>query len=127
MEDGFRFQESEGSVPALPGDDPAWLLRLETAASGWWLVPVLGVEIASDSAFTSALQCGPGADQDCIDVRVAQASGCYSAAAEMLPEYSYVLTVLEGGSNRRYSLIRITHLGFSQDGAIALFDWAFQL
>lgn len=127
LEAGFRFQESEESVPVLPGDDPARHLRLETDEFGWWLVPGPGVEIAAESTFTTALRCGPGADQDCIDIRVAPAFGYASAAAELIPEYSYVVRVPEGAASWRYGVIRITHLGFSQDGAIALFDWAFQL
>jgi len=124
---GFRFQETEASSPVLPGDDPSRHLRLEADGVGWWVVPGLGVEIASESYFTTALRCGVGADQGCIDVRSAPVSGYSSAPAALAPEFSYVARVPAGPSGWRYGLIRITHLGFAQDGAIALFDWAFQL
>ncbi len=123
---GFRFQESESTSPIRDGADPERHFRLEADGAGWWLVPGAGVQVAEDSFFTTALRCGPAADAGCTDVRWVPESGYGSATVQLLTEYTYVLRVASGGG-WRYGAIRPSHLGFAQDGAIAIFDWAYQL
>ena len=124
---GFRFQDSKTTDPIVAGSDASRDFRVEVDAEGWWLVPAEGVQIATETFFTTALRCGAGADAGCIDVRWAPDSGYGSQAALLSPEYAYVLRVPAGDGGWRYGLIRVSHLGFAQDGAIAIFDWAFQL
>ncbi len=126
-EAGFRFQDDEATSPILSGDDPARHFRLEVDAAGWKLVPAPGVQIAAESFFTTALRCGPAADAGCVDVRWAPDSGYGSDPVPLLPEFSYVVRVGAQGGGSRYGLVRVAHLGFTQDGAIAIFDWAYQL
>ena len=42
---GFRFRTSDVDDPVVSGDDPLRHFRLETDASGWWLVPGLGADV----------------------------------------------------------------------------------
>ena len=124
---GFLFQTDEGSVAVGDGSATAdWDFRLETDASGWWLVPNAGTEVA-DMGFTTALKCGVGADAGCIDVPVAPASGYTTADVPLSVESSYVLRITLGGVTH-YGVIRVTHLGYDQNAdPIMIFDWAFQL
>ncbi len=123
---GFRFQDTDSTNPILPGNDPNRDFRLEFDGQRWWLAPGPGVEVADESFFTTALRCGPAADPGCLDVRWAPQTGYSSAATELATEFSFAIRVpVTGGWN--YGLVRVTHLGFAQDGAIAIFDWAFQL
>jgi hypothetical protein len=124
---GLRFQDSEETDPVLSGDDPTRHLTLEYHNDAWWLAPGPGVEVSDEVTFTTALRCGPASDGGCVDVRYAPDSGYSSAPVPLLAEYAYVLRVPAGGGDWRYALIRVSHLGFAQDGAIAIFDWAFQL
>jgi hypothetical protein len=124
---GFRFQDSEETLPVVPGDDVSRDFRIEADETGWWLVPAPGVEIATESFFTTALRCGPASDVGCIDVRSAPTTGYDTQAAQLLPEFAYVVRVPAEGSGWYHGLIRVTHVGFAQDGALVLFDWAFQL
>lgn len=126
-EAGFRFQDSEATTPVLTGDDADRHLRLEVDLGVWWLVPRAGVQIAAEAIFTTALRCGPAADAGCVDVRWAPDSGYGSGPIELIPEYSYLIRVPAGEGSWRHGLIRVTHLGFAQDGAIVIFDWAYQL
>jgi hypothetical protein len=124
---GFRFQEREDLDPILPGDDPDRDFRLEIDQDGWWLAPGPGVEVHRNAIPTTALKCGPAADAGCSDVRVAPAGDYSGQDVSLAPDHSYVLRVPAGGGEWHYGLIRVTHVGFAQDGAIAIFDWAFQL
>ncbi len=124
---GFRFQESEEVNPVLPGDDPERHFRLEIDSDGWWLVPGPGVEVHAEAFATTALRCGPAADFDCTDLRMAPSGNYHTGDLGLVPGHSYVLRVPAGSANWRYGVIRVSHVGFAQDGAIALFDWAFQL
>jgi hypothetical protein len=124
---GFRFQESEDLDPIRAGDDPERHFRLEADETGWWLVPHGGVEVHRGPFFTTQLRCGPAADAGCTDVRRAPEDDDYSGEdIDLHPEFAYVLRVPEG-NGWRYGAVRVTHVGFDQDGAIAIFDWAFQL
>lgn len=123
---GFRFPNDEASDPVLSGDDPIRDFRVESDGFGWWLVPGPGVQVSDTPVFTTSLRCGPAADAGCIDLSVAP-TGVYTAGAVLLvPEFSYVVRVPVNGS-WQYGVIRVSHVGFAQDGAIAIFDWAFQL
>lgn len=124
---GFRFQETEATSPIVSGSDATRHLRLEFDGDAWWLVPGPGVELSPDAVFTTALRCGPAADEGCVDVRRAPDSGYVSDSVSLLAEYAYVVRVPADGEGWRYGLIRVTHLGFAQDGAVAIFDWAYQL
>jgi hypothetical protein len=124
---GFRFQESEEVNPVLPGDDPERHFRLEIDSDGWWLVPGPGVEVHAEAFATTALRCGPAADFDCTDLRMAPSGNYHTGDLGLVPGHSYVLRVPASSGSWRYGVIRVSHVGFAQDGAIALFDWAFQL
>lgn len=124
---GFRFQESEATDPILPGTSADRHFRLEADSEGWWLVPGPGVEVHEESYVTTALRCGPASDDGCADVRMAPSSGYQTHDLGLAPGLSYVLRVPAEGDQWRYGVIRISHVGFAQDGAVALFDWAFQL
>jgi hypothetical protein len=124
---GFRFRESETLDPIVSGTSPDRHFRLEVDDAGWWLVPGPGVQVHAEPVFTTALRCGPAADAGCIDVRVAPSSNYTTADVALVPEFAYVIRVPAGGGQWRYGLIRVTHVGSAQDGAVALFDWAFQL
>ncbi len=126
-ESGFRFQESEEVLPVVPGNSAARHFRLEVDQAGWWFVPGPGVGVHGAPQPTRALRCGPAADQDCTDLHVAPQTGYQSGAIEVIPGYSYVFRVPADGGGWRYGVVRVSHAGFAQDGAIALFDWAFQL
>lgn len=123
---GFRFQESEALDPIRHGGSVERHFRLEVDAEGWWLVPGPDVQVHQDWFFTTQLRCGPAADAGCIDIRTAPVGGYGVSAVPLHPEFAYVLRVpAQGGW--RYGVIRVSHVGFAQDGAIAIFDWAFQL
>jgi hypothetical protein len=124
---GFRFQEDEGLDPIRSGTATDRHFRLEVDGSGWWLVPAPGVQVHSTPFPASALKCGPAADAGCTDVRVAPTSGYSSQDAALSPGYAWVLRVPGPGGEWRYGVVRITHVGFAQEGALILFDWAFQL
>jgi hypothetical protein len=124
---GFRFQESELLDPIVSGTSGERHFRLEVDDDGWWLVPGPGVEIHQQAYFTTALRCGPAADAGCTDLRQAPASDYAPWDMTLIPEHSYVLRVPAEGGGWRYGVIRVTHVGWAQDGAIAIFDWAFQL
>lgn len=124
---GFRFRESEELTPIVHGSSPDRHFRLEVDEEGWWLVPGPGSQVHRDPTFTTQLRCGPAADVGCIDLRVAPASDYTGEAIALVPEYSYVLRTPAEDGGWRYGVLRVTHVGWSQDGAIALFDWAYQL
>jgi hypothetical protein len=124
---GFRFPNSDEADPILAGDHPDRDFRLEVDASGWWLVPGPGVQVHGEPVATTALRCGPAADPGCTEIPAAPTSGYVQGDLELIPGWSYVLRMPDGRGQWYYGVIRITHLGFSQQGALALFDWAFQL
>jgi len=124
---GFRFQEDEADFPIVAGTDPTRHFRLEVDQAGWWLVPGPGVGIHNSPQQTTALRCGPASDATCQEVQVAPATGYVSTAIEVIPEFSYVFRVPAPGGGFRYGVVRVIHTGFAQNGAIVLFDWAFQI
>jgi hypothetical protein len=124
---GFRFQESGDASPIVSGNDQGRHFRLEFDGMDWWLEPGPGIQVANEAHFTTALRCGPGADPGCLDVRWAPESGYGSVGVVLVPENAYTLRVPAEGGQWRYGLVRVSHLGFAQDGAIAIFDWAYQL
>ncbi|MEX0936169.1 MAG: hypothetical protein WD013_04625, partial [Gemmatimonadota bacterium] len=123
---GFRFQDTEDSDPVLAGDDPDRDFRLEMDPGGFWLVPGPGVEVHSEPLFTTALRCGVGADGGCIDLPVAPADGYQVDRIALVPELSYVVRVPGGAGSWHYGVLRVVHIGETNDGSIAIFDWAFQ-
>lgn len=124
---GFRFQESEGVNPILSGTSSSRHFRLEVDGDGWWLVPGPGAEVHRSAFLTTQLRCGPAADAGCTDLREAPASDYSGDDIGLAPGFSYVIRVPAGGGQWRYGVIRVSHVGFAQDGAVVLFDWAFQL
>jgi len=126
-ESGFRFQMDESDFPIVAGTDPNRHFRLAVDQAGWWFVPGPGVAIHNTPQYTTSLRCGPASDATCQEIRVAPVMGYTSAPVEVTPEFSYVFRVPAPDGGFRYGVVRVTHAGFTQDGAIILFDWAFQL
>ena len=124
---GFRFQESEDLDPILPGDHTERDFRLEFGEDTWWLVPGVGVEVHRDGVPTTALKCGPAADAGCTDLSVAPSHNYSGDRIPLAPGRSFVLRMPAEGGEWYYGGIRVSHVGFAQEGAIAVFDWAFQL
>jgi hypothetical protein len=124
---GFRFPEDDVTNPVLHGTDPLRDFRLESDADGWWLVPGPEAEVHPNAVLTTALRCGPAADTGCVDVPEAPASGYGTGEVGLVPERSYVIRVPAGGAAWHYGIIRVTHVGFAEEGAFMVFDWAFQL
>ncbi len=125
---GFRFAGDDLTYPILGGNDPSRHFRLEIDAQGWWLVPGPGTEIYDGYWETTALKCGVGADPDCISVEEAPAGGYTTLDMPMYPQATYVLKVVGDDGAMHYGAIRVTLLGYDQDGkALMIFDWAYQL
>lgn len=125
---GFRLQSSDRDDPIVSGDDPARHFRLETDASGWWLVPSASADFRQDSWATTTLRCGPASDPECADVTVAPSSGYIHQDLEVIPQSTYVLRVRGDDGQIHYGAIRIVLLGEDQNGdGIMIFDWAYQL
>ncbi len=124
---GFRFPDSEAVNPVLPGTSQDRDFRLEVDADGWWLVPGPGVQVHQAAIPTTALRCGPAADAGCTEVTSAPTGNWGGGDIGLAPGFSYVLRMPAGQGEWYYGVIRITHVGFAQDGALAIFDWAFQL
>jgi len=123
---GFRFQEDDLTDPVVHGSDPTRHFRLEADLDGWFLVPGPGVQLHPIGVITTALRCGPAADPGCVDLPAAPSQGYAAAPVALAPERSYVVRVPEGNSFR-YGVIRVTHVGFANEGSFAIFDWAYQL
>jgi len=124
---GFRFQPDETTLAVGSGNAADNHFRFETDLSGWWLVPLNGSAVY-DAGFTTALKCGVGADETCVDVSVAPSTGYSPSDQSLAVESSYVLRVVGDDGLTHYGIIRVTHLGFDQNGdAIMIFDWAYQL
>jgi len=124
---GFRFQSDDAYSPIVHGLAGDRHLRLEVDAQGWWLVPAPGVQLHANAFHTSELRCGPAADSGCVELAEAPASNYLAQDIGILPGRSYAVRVPSAGGEWRYGVIRIVHLGFDQSGAMALFDWAWQL
>jgi hypothetical protein len=125
---GFRFQEDEETLPIVSGTSPDRHFRLETDASGWWLVPGPGTAIYPAGFETTTLRCGPGADAGCTSLDSAPTSGYTSQDVAVLPQTTYALRVPGDDGQDHYGAVRVTMLGFDQDDdAIMIFSWAYQL
>lgn len=124
---GFRFPDDESTNPVLHGNAPNRDFRLEVDGEGWWLVPAPGVEVHRNPIPTTALRCGPAADAGCTEVTVAPAGNWGAGDIGLAPGFSYVLRMPDGAGAWYHGVLRVTHVGFAQDGALAIFDWAFQL
>lgn len=123
---GFRFQPDETTSPVGSGTAVDNHFRLESDTNGWWLVPMGSTQVY-DAGFTTALKCGPAADEGCVDVSVAPASGYTSLDTQLVVESAYVLRVEGDDGMTHYGVIRVTHLGADQTGDLMIFDWAYQL
>jgi hypothetical protein len=125
---GFRFVESEAIDPIVGGTGANAHWRFEADAAGWRVVPLNGVRVTEYPGRTTALVCGPGADDGCRAAEVAPASGYGTAAVEVQPEFSYVFQVPAAGGAVNYGVIRVQLLGTDQQGRdLMIFDWAYQL
>jgi hypothetical protein len=124
---GFRFQESELDNPIRHGGSPERHFRLEVDGDGWWLVPGPDVEVHRDAFIVSQLRCGPAADAGCTDIRMAPSSNYSADDIALQAGFAYVIRVPGPTGGWNYGAIRVTHVGWAQDGAVAIFDWAFQL
>ncbi len=125
---GFRFPADEATYPILAGSSASRHFRMEVDNEGWWLVPGPGTEIYDGYFETSALKCGPGADEDCVALDRAPLSGYTTQDLPLYPQSTYVLKVTGDDGARHYGAIRVTLLGYDQAGsALMIFDWAYQL
>ena len=125
---GFRFAESDQLDPIVPGGSDTRHFRLETDASGWWLVPGPSADVFPQGDLTTGLKCGVGADAQCYDWTTAPLSGYSHADIAVEPEFTYMWRVVEGDGVARYGALRVTLLGTDQFGAgLMIFDWAYQL
>ena len=125
---GFRFGQDEMTYPILDGDSPNRHFRVEVDAEGWWLVPGPGTEVHDGLFETTALKCGVDSDSDCVALDQAPISGYTNLDMPLYPQTTYVLRVVGDDGLTHYGVIRVTLLGFDQDGAaIMIFDWAYQL
>ena len=124
---GFRFQEDENTNPVVSGSSADRHFRLEVDA-GWWLVPGTGTSIYPTGFVTTALKCGPGADEACSDLTQAPTSGYTTQDVSVAPQTTYVLRVRGNDGDTHYGVVRVDLLGYDQDGnALMIFDWAYQL
>lgn len=125
---GFRFQEDEDLVAVVDGDDPDRHFRLESDASGLWMVPGPGAEIYPTGEFTTALKCGVGADADCTSWEEAPTSGYDTGDVPVDPEFTYMFRVPGDGGGTHYGAVRVTLVGQDQSGnELIVFDWAYQI
>ena len=125
---GFLFSESDQLDPILPGGSPARHLRLETDASGSWLVPGPSADVFPEGVFTTELKCGVAADPQCEDWTTAPLSGYSHMDITVEPECTYMWRVVESDGVTRYGALRVTLLGTDQFGSsLMIFDWAYQL
>ncbi len=125
---GFRFPQDELSYPIVSGSSPSRHFRMEVDAAGWWLVPGPGAEIHDGLFETTSLKCGADADGDCVALDRAPLTGYTTQDMALYPQTTYVLRVVGDDGALHYGAVRVTLLGFDQDGkAIMIFDWAYQL
>jgi hypothetical protein len=125
---GFRFSESDQLDPIVAGGSPSRHFRLETDASGWWLVPGPSADVFPEGVFTTGLKCGVAADPQCEDWTTAPLAGYSHLDIAVEPEFTYMWRVVEGDGVTRYGALRVTLLGTDQFGAdLMIFDWAYQL
>jgi hypothetical protein len=125
---GFRFSQDELTYPIMAGDSPSRHFRVEVDADGWWLVAGPGTKIYDGLYETTALKCGVDSDSDCVALEQAPLSGYTDLDMPLYPQTTYVLRVVGDDGLDHYGAIRVTLLGFDQDGAaIMIFDWAYQL
>ena len=125
---GFRFAESDQLDPIVSGGSLTRHFRVETDASGWWLVPGPPAELFPDGVLTTQLKCGVGADAQCLDWTTAPLSGYSGAAVLAEPELTYMWRVVGDDGAVHYGALRVALLGTDQFGsALMIFDWAYQL
>lgn len=126
-ESGFIFVEDEITAPIVPGNDPLAHFVFEEDVDGFWLVSGVGTQVHQNGVATTALKCGPGADFDCVDLQIAPGSGYTTNDVPLSAGFSYAMRVEGDDGLTHYGVIRVEHLGFDQNGAIMIFDWAYQL
>jgi hypothetical protein len=125
---GFRFTADELDYPIMDGDSPARHFRVEVDADGWWLVPGPGTGVYDGLFDTTALKCAVDADSDCLSLDKAPLTGYANFDMPLFSQTTYALRVVGDDGLLHYGTIRVTLLGFDQDGnAIMIFDWAYQL
>ena len=125
---GFRFPQDETTVPIISGTSPDRHFRMEVDAEGWWLVPGPGTQIYDGYFETTALKCAVAADSDCVALDRAPLTGYTTLDMPLYPQTTYVMRVVGDGGGTHYGVIRVTLMGFDQEGsALMIFDWAYQL
>jgi len=125
---GFRFGADEMTYPILDGMSPSRHFRMEVDADGWWLVPGPGAEVYDGFWETTALKCGVASDGDCFSLDLAPLTGYTSMDMPLYPQSTYVLRVMGDDGKLHYGAIRVSLLGYDQNGAaIMIFDWEYQL
>ena len=124
---GFQFLDSDELDPVMSGGSPARHFRLETDASGWWLIPGASAEVFPTGRYTTELKCGVASDAQCQDWTTAPLSGYSALEIAVEPEFTYMWRVFEGDGFARFGAVRVTLLGTDQSGAeLMIFDWAYQ-
>ncbi len=122
---GFRFQADESTNPIVPGNSASAHWRLESGATGWRIVPLNGTQVTEWGA-TTALVCGPGADEGCTAARVAPGAGYTTAPIPVKAEFSYVFRVTGDDGQPHFAVLRATMLGTDSGKDLLIFDWAYQ-
>lgn len=124
---GFRFRSTDDDEAVLSGDDPARHFRLEADDRALWLAPAPNVGIHTESRWTSALKCGPGADSDCVSWESAPTTGYSTARVAVETFHAYMFRVAGADGRTRYGTVRIGTAGADQDAReLIVFDWAYQ-
>ena len=124
---GFRFQETEDVQAVVAGDDARRHFRLERDGRGLQMVPGPNARIHPESRWTTALKCGPGADDDCESWERAPLSGYSSAPAWLDAGFTYMFRVPGDDGETRFGAVRATIIGVDQEGdELIVFDWAYQ-
>jgi hypothetical protein len=68
------------------------------------------------------------ADSDCVALDRAPLTGYTTLDMPLYPQTTYVMRVVGDGGGTHYGVIRVTLMGFDQEGsALMIFDWAYQL
>ena len=124
---GFRFPEIGGADPRVHGDAPERHLRFQVQGGSLHLAPAPGVEVHPGPFPTTTLRCGPGAPSDCRDLDRAPESGYVTTPVEVEAGHTYAVRKPAEGGGVRYGALRVAHTGYSQEGPVALVDWAHQL
>lgn len=125
---GFRFVDSGTLDPIVPGGSTAAQWRLEASGEAVRIRP-LGATAVTAGVFTTMLTCGPGSDDDCVDVREAPASAQFATGAVTVSTgNTYVFRVTAADGRLHFAKLRVQGTAMDSQGRrLMVFDWAYQL